>query len=174
MPERRSADIAYQRFAELRYVGQGHQVKVRIPDGPLDESMSANAACAHSKTNIVGSTVGRPKATQSKQSTGDWWQPRRRRISRSTSFLPVRPTTIPRQPLKGTRRAFVQETGNVRRSAGLRSICTCARAFSAIGPAIIEENESTIVIGLDAQVSVDDFRKRRDSVAKPSRVIHDS
>ncbi len=29
-------DITYQRFAELRYVGQGHQVKVRIPDGPLD------------------------------------------------------------------------------------------------------------------------------------------
>ena len=35
-----AGQISYQRFAELRYVGQGHQIKVRIPEGPLDSSMT--------------------------------------------------------------------------------------------------------------------------------------
>ena len=31
-----SRDISYQRTADMRYVGQGHEVSVSLPDGTLE------------------------------------------------------------------------------------------------------------------------------------------
>jgi N-methylhydantoinase A len=144
--------ISYLRFAELRYVGQGHQVKVRLPDGPLDESMTAKllATFESEYRRLYGRTAeGNPVEAI------NW----RVVAAAPTPHLPLdRLATNTRvdgaTPLKGIRRAFVQETGTYQ-DVPVYDRYALTEEFSAIGPAIIEENESTIVVGLDAHVTVD-------------------
>lgn len=147
-------DISYQRFAELRYVGQGHQVKVRIPEGPLDKSMSEKLLSAFEDEyrRLYGRTAeGNPVEAI------NW----RLVAAAPTPHLPLDHLSAvanadPSKAQKGMRRAFVQETG-VFEEVPVYDRYALARDFSAIGPAIIEENESTIVVGFGAQISVDDF-----------------
>ncbi|MEZ4665120.1 MAG: hydantoinase/oxoprolinase family protein [Thermomicrobiales bacterium] len=149
-----SKDISYQRFAELRYVGQGHQVKVRIPDGPLDASMTDKLLSAFEDEykRLYGRT-----ATGNPVEAINW-----RLVAAAPSpHLPLdllssgaSDSTSTAQ--KGTRRAFVQETGSFE-EVPVYDRYALRRDFTAIGPAIIEENESTIIVGRDALVTVDDF-----------------
>ncbi|MEZ4532814.1 MAG: hydantoinase/oxoprolinase family protein [Thermomicrobiales bacterium] len=149
-----SNDISYQRFAELRYVGQGHQVKVRIPDGPLDASMTDKLLSAFEDEykRLYGRT-----ATGNPVEAINW-----RLVAAAPSpHLPLdllssgaSDSTSAAQ--KGTRRAFVQETGSFE-EVPVYDRYALRRDFTAIGPAIIEENESTIIVGRDALVTVDDF-----------------
>jgi len=148
------SDLAFHRFAELRYVGQGHQVKVRIPDGPLDQSIAERLLSAFEAEyrRLYGRTAdGNPVEAI------NW----RLVAAAPTPHLPLDrlahgATMASSQPLKGTRRAFVQESGTFA-EVPVYDRYALTPGFSETGPAIIEENESTIVIGLDAQVHVDSF-----------------
>lgn len=42
-PAARGAALATARTADMRYVGQGHEVTVQLPDGPVDEAFVAEA-----------------------------------------------------------------------------------------------------------------------------------
>jgi len=149
-----SNDISYQRFAELRYVGQGHQVKVRIPDGPLDASMTDKLLSAFEDEykRLYGRT-----ATGNPVEAINW-----RLVAAAPSphlpldLLSSGASYSTSTAQKGTRRAFVQETGSFE-EVPVYDRYALRRDFTAIGPAIIEENESTIIVGRDAQVTVDDF-----------------
>ena len=43
-------DIAYQRTADMRYVGQGHEVSVRLPEGELGPRHLAQISAAFEDT----------------------------------------------------------------------------------------------------------------------------
>lgn len=147
-------EIDNQRFAELRYTGQGHQVKVRIPDGSFDAGMHARllAAFEDEYRRLYGRTAaGNPVEAI------NW----RLVAAAPTPHLPLdllssEASSKRQHALKGTREAFVPETGQFQ-DVPVYDRYALGPDFTAVGPAIIEENESTIFIGLDAQVSVDAF-----------------
>jgi N-methylhydantoinase A len=146
--------ISYRRFAELRYVGQGHQVKVRIPNGALDESMTNKLLVAFETEykRLYGRT-----ATGNPVEAIDW-----RLVAAAPSpHLPLdqlagRASVDTSPSLKGHRRAFVPETQDWQ-DVPVYDRYALGPDFHASGPAIIEENESTIVVGLGARISVDQF-----------------
>ena len=148
------SDISYQRFAELRYVGQGHQVKVRIPDGPLDATMAGKLLDAFESEyrRLYGRT-----ATGNPVEAINW-----RLVAAAPSpHLPLDQlsssvATDSAKALKGTRTAFVPETQEFQ-EIPVFDRYALGPDFTTTGPAIIEENESTLVVGLGAQVSVDGF-----------------
>jgi N-methylhydantoinase A len=127
---------------------------VRIPDGALDRSMADRLLTAFEVEyrRLYGRTAeGNPVEAI------NW----RLVAAAPTPHLPLDrlahgATMDNSQPLKGTRRAFVQESGAFA-EVPVYDRYAFAPGFSLTGPAIIEENESTIVIGLDAQVHVDSF-----------------
>jgi N-methylhydantoinase A len=146
--------ISYQRFAELRYVGQGHQIKVRIPDGPLDSSMTDDLLSAFEEEykRLYGRT-----ATGNPVEAINW-----RVVAAAPSpHLPLDQLSSSAAvdasiALKGTRRAFVPEVGEYQ-EVPVYDRYALGPDFSATGPAIIEENESTIVVGAGARIHVDAF-----------------
>lgn len=146
--------IRFERFGELRYVGQGHQVKVRLPDGPLDRSMSPQlqAAFETEYQRLYGRTAeGNPVEAI------NW----RVRASAPTPHLPLDRLATPptgsssNRPAR-YRRAFVPEWGTFEQ-VPVFDRYTLGSDFRTTGPAIIEENESTIVVGADAEIHVDRF-----------------
>jgi N-methylhydantoinase A len=149
-----NADISYQRFVELRYVGQGHQVKVRIPDGPLDQAMKELllAAFESEYRRLYGRTAsGNPVEAI------NW----RLVAAAPTPHLPLdnlssNAPTNRGGALKGTRQAYVPESGQYE-VVTVYDRYALGPDFTATGPAIIEENESTIVVGQGGLISADAF-----------------
>lgn len=149
-----AAQIGYQRFAELRYVGQGHQIKVRIPDGPLDTSMT---------TRLLGVFEQEYRRLYGRTATGNPVEAINWRLVAAApspdlplDLLSSGATADRSNARKGTRLAFVPETGAFQ-DVPVFDRYALAPGFSTVGPAIIEENESTIVAGLGASISVDSF-----------------
>ncbi len=147
-------DISYQRFAELRYVGQGHQVKARIPDGALDASMGPRllAAFEDEYRRLYGRT-----ATGNPVEAINW-----RLVAAAPSpHLPLDKlasdaTTDSTGAQKGTRLAFVPEDRDYQ-MVPVYDRYALGSDFVAQGPAIVEENESTVVVGRGARIQVDAF-----------------
>lgn len=149
-----AAEISYKRFAELRYVGQGHQVKVRIPAGPLDATMGPEllAAFEEEYRRLYGRT-----ATGNPVEAINW-----RLVAAAPSpHLPLDKLASgasidPARAQKGVRLAFVPEDREYA-EVPVYDRYALGPAFFAEGPAIVEENESTLVVGRGAQIRVDTF-----------------
>ena len=146
--------IRYQRFAELRYVGQGHQIKVRIPEGSLDGSMTPRLLEAFEEEyrRLYGRT-----ATGNPVEAINW----RLVAAAPSSDLPMDllssgASSNPAQARKGSRLAYVPEAGAFE-DVPVFDRYALAPGFSFTGPAIIEENESTIVAGRGAAIEIDSF-----------------
>ncbi len=137
-------DVTVRRTAEMRYLGQGHEVDVEIPAGPLGpgslEAITASFEAAYrllySRTpqgvplEALNWRVGRLRA--------------RARISRSPAgWRPARP---PRRRPRNTGRAYFPEArGYVETPVYDRY--ALGPGVRLAGPAIVEERESTTVIG---------------------------
>jgi N-methylhydantoinase A len=141
--------IAFTRTADMRYVGQGFEIPVPLPGGPLDastlETIRGNFLDAYARlfdrrieevpiealtwrlnatapqSNVALAFAGRPDAAGA--------------------------------AVKGTREAYFPETGFVR--------CTVYDRYALApgarhrGPAIVEEREATMVVGPDAGFAID-------------------
>ena len=144
-------DISYQRTADMRYVGQGHEVSVTLPSGELSaEHLSAVAAAfAATYRGLYGregpdvplevinwrvvATGPRPEAT----------------------FELARDTLEQTDAQKGSRRAYFPERmGYVDTPVYNRYALRAGAEFT--GPAIVEERESTLIMGARGRARVDD------------------
>ena len=146
-------EIAFERSAELRYLGQGHDVRVSIPDGPLGAESRAEIerTFAAEYLRLYGRTpTGNPVEAMT-------WRviAQHRAGSREVSLTPSpgQPST---PPAKHTTRAiFLPEDG-----AGVQvpvfSRYDLATGFETDGPCVIEERESTSIVGRNARVRVDE------------------
>jgi N-methylhydantoinase A len=177
-------DISVRRSAEMRYLGQGHEVDVAIPLGRLGPDSVATITAAfeaayrllYSRTPqgvplealnwraVVSGpspdTLGRPHGSPvgPPGSTADWGsagaisgpphstEPSRKR--RSTADEPP--------PRKSTRKAYFPEAGYIDTTVYDRDALGPGSRFT--GPAIVEERESTTVVGPGATVTVDAHR----------------
>jgi N-methylhydantoinase A len=146
--------IHHQCVADMRYVGQGHEIQVALPTGQLSsDSISA----------IIGSfeEVYRRLYERLSQSMPleiiNW------RVTSSSPSPQVRlqvtgdEQTVAQTARKGSRAAYVPELG------GFHDIPVYNRyglmpGTSFTGPAIVEERESTVIVGPDCCFRIDEQR----------------
>lgn len=144
-------EIAFSRRAEMRHVGQGFEITVPLPDGPLGEASIAAVREAFfakyeelfgRRIDGVGIEVltWRLHATAPKSEV-------------ALSFDGQKHGSGER--IKGQRQVYFPETGFVACDVYNRYALRSGDRFR--GPAVVEERESTTVIGPDASVAVDRF-----------------
>jgi N-methylhydantoinase A len=144
-------DISHRRAAEMRYVGQGHEVRVPLSPGPLTPGGIDSLRAAFEKEYLrlygrLGPPVAVEAITWRVVSSGP-----RPDLHLSTANGAVGKASEAR---KGTRRAYMPE------DHGMTDVPVYDRyrlgpGEKFIGPAIVEERESTTVIGPRAAVTVD-------------------
>jgi N-methylhydantoinase A len=147
-----SADsIRYQRTADMRYVGQGHEVSVALPDGVLGGADLLRIAAAFEKT--YETLYGR-KGPEVPLEVINW----RVVASGPRPELNLRLAADDRkggETRKGVRRAYFPECGGYVETAVYdRYALRPGMAFK--GPAIVEERESTLIVGAQGRARVDE------------------
>ena len=147
-------DITIVRSADMRYVGQGFEIVVPVPDGKLGPDRREWLASTFNQT--YESLFGR-SLTEVPVEAITW------RLSASEPaprpdirFASVDGTDYPKG-VKGDRPVYITEEGRF-------VDCTVLDRYSLKpgaamnGPAIVEERESTVFIGPDATFSIDGHR----------------
>lgn len=146
-------DITMVRSADMRYVGQGFEIVVPVPDGKLDRGLQESLNDAFNET--YRSLFGRSLTEVSVEAIT--WR-------LSASEPPPRP------------KIQFQTVGQTRYSGGLKGRrpvliaqenefvdCPVLDRYSldpgatVSGPAIVEERESTVFVGTDAQCTIDEY-----------------
>ena len=147
----RAHDIVYQRTADLRYIGQGHEVSVALPDGVLSVDDLPRIAAEFERT--YESLYGR-KGPDVPLEVINWRVVASGPRPDMNLKLP-RNSTHGGDPRKGSRLAFFPETnGYVETSIYDRYTLEPGMRFT--GPAIVEERESTLIVGVGGQARVDE------------------
>lgn len=147
-------NIRHRRVADMRYVGQGHEIQVPLPGGQLS---GASAAM------IINAFEEAYRALYERLSQSVPVEVINWRITSSGPAPQMRlqadkdEQAVAQTARKGSRQAYFPELGGyhdtpVYNRYGLLS----GSSFS--GPAIVEERESTVIIGPDARFRVDEQR----------------
>jgi N-methylhydantoinase A len=142
--------VTVKRVAEMRYLGQGHEVEAALPDGRLSHESIAP---------ITSSFEAAYRALYHRLPQGvpiealNW----RVTVAGPAPRVTLRPTAAGdlRRARKGTRRAwFAEVDGYVDTPVYDRYALTPGAQLT--GPAIVEERESTAVIGPGGRCRIDD------------------
>jgi N-methylhydantoinase A len=155
-------DVLVLRVAEMRYVGQGHEVEAAVPRGTLAARSlpaittsfeTAYRALYHRLPQGVPIEALNWRVTVAGPDPKTRLTPASRRAGRKDS--PARGSAAGRfRAVKGTRRAYFAESrGFVETPVYDRY--ALAGGMALRGPAIIEERESTAVIGPGGRIRVD-------------------
>jgi N-methylhydantoinase A len=143
--------ISYQRTADMRYVGQGHEVSVMLPDGALGLEHLTPIANAFEET--YRALYGR-KGPDVPLEVINW------RVVASgprpaMNFKLSRDTANHTDTRKASRSAYFPEHGRyVDTAVYNRYALTPEMKFD--GPAIVEERESTLIVGVGGHARVDE------------------
>ena len=148
-----AADIRFRRTADMRYIGQGHEVSVPIPDGPLAATHTADITAAFDR--IYRQRYGRagpevPLEIINFRLVASGPQPT---LDLRLPFSPT-PGGGPVEP-KGVRPAYSPEEGAFVETP-VYDRYTLSPGSTIRGPAIVEERESTLIIGERGLATVDD------------------
>jgi N-methylhydantoinase A len=147
------SEITYYRSGDMRYVGQGHEVSVPLPDGTLDERHIGRVMTAFKK--VYQALYGR-EGPDVPLEVVNW---------RVVASGP-RPELDFRLPMdsstrdgvrKGSRLAYFPESGRFEETPVYdRYALAPGTTFS--GPAIVEERESTLIVSPHGRARVDEQR----------------
>jgi len=143
--------ISFTRSVDMRHVGQGFEIEVPIPAGeltPADEGAVREAFFDSYQALFERTVRDVPVETMSWRLAASAPTPN---ISLHFGGQPVGQG----EPVKGRREAYFAGFGKVQCTVYDRYAFKPGFAFD--GPAVIEERESTTVLGPDAGVTVDDF-----------------
>jgi N-methylhydantoinase A len=147
-----AADRHFSRQADVRYTGQGHEIRIDLPDGQLGPA--ALERIRETFETVYRSLFGRTGPDVPLEAVS--W----RLIAsgpRPTVRLSVRPAAATSSALKGERRVYFPEWEE-HRPVSVYDRYVLAPGTEFAGPAIIEERESTTVVGPAAHVAVDGAR----------------
>jgi N-methylhydantoinase A len=149
--------ISYVRSADVRYVGQGYEVRVPLPGGPLDASsrttlVDAFEAVYKQLYGRIGPKVGLEIMSWRLVVSGPKPDLRLRAEGPDTGTAD--------EALKGRRRVYHPEWHEYR-DTPVYDRYRLAPGATFIGPAIVEERESTVVIGPGGRCSIDELRNLR-------------
>ena len=132
--------ITHRREVDMRYIGQGHEIRVAFTDD-LRATFEAEYRRLYGRLGPTGVPL----------EITAW----RVRSSGPRPRLELRVRGDSGEARKGTRRAWLPEIGAMLEFA-VYDRYRLAPGSRLSGPAIIEERESTLVVGPDAECSVDD------------------
>ncbi len=155
------AEVTVRRSAEMRYFGQGHEVDVEIPTGILTEaSLAPITSSFETAYRLLYSRtpMGVPLEALNWRAVISGPSP----DLTITSGLETGAATVP-TPKKHRAAYFPEAGGYVETPVYDRYRLDPSARFA--GPAIVEERESTTVIGPGARISVD---AHRNLVAEPA------
>jgi N-methylhydantoinase A len=148
-------ELEMTRTAELRYVGQGHQVAVPVPPGRLD-GVSAEAlgmTFEEHYRRLYGRTAsGNPLEAINWRLVVSAEPPTLREVDLGAGVK----SGPADNAQKGSRRVWLPERGDFA-TVPVYDRYALARGAEFAGPAIVEERESTLVIGEAQSIRVDDF-----------------
>ncbi|MGH7774142.1 MAG: hydantoinase/oxoprolinase family protein [Candidatus Binatia bacterium] len=146
-----ASEISYHRSADMRYVGQGHEVSVSLPDGSLGEEHLTQVISAFEQS--YSSLYGR-KGPDVPLEIIHWRVVASGPRPNLNFRLPVSDSSRA-DAKKGTRMAYFPEYGRyVETLVCDRYALDPGQTFS--GPAIVEERESTLIVGARGHAEVDD------------------
>jgi N-methylhydantoinase A len=145
----RPDEIAHERFAEMRYVGQGHEVRVPLPPGELRDVRELVERFEREYDRLFGRRgprVGVEAITWRVVSTGP-----RPRLQGTSGASPQG-----RDRLRGRRPAYFPSLGGYVETP-VYDRYALQPHDGLVGPAIVEERESTLVVapGQAAEVGAD-------------------
>ena len=143
-----SAEIT--RLADMRYVGQGFEVVVTLPDGPYDASSAA--ALEQAFTETYRRTFSRTPPEGKIEIINVRVSMRARVPGRGIAFTVGSGDTV---APKGTRKVYFPEEGDFVETRVYDRAALPANV-EVEGPAIVEEAESTLVVGPNATMHADD------------------
>ena len=147
-----ATSISHQRAADMRYVGQGHEIRVPLPTGPLDATHAAALLTAFQTVyRELYERLGPPVAVE----IINW----RVVSSGPRPDLRLQITSAgggdAQSARKGERQAYFPEAqGFVATQIYDRYRLAPGAMFT--GPAIVEERESTVIVGPGAQCRIDE------------------
>ncbi len=145
-------EIIYERTADMRYTGQGHEVSVPIPDGILDAGHFERIVQAFER--IYAHMYGRTVPDVGVEVIN--WRVVARGPEQSLNFATQNRKTDGAKAEKGSRRVFSPARGEfVETPVFDRYALNPGMTFS--GPAIVEERESTLVVSARGRARVDEF-----------------
>ncbi len=146
-----AAEVRVRRFADMRYRKQGYEIRVAIPEGPLDPTRREEIRRCFEATYraIYGHTVpGAPVDV----------------VSWRVAVSGPKPELVlpgnggagpdPRAALKGTRPAYLPDARGYA-DVPVYDRYALGAGASFEGPAVIEERESTVVVNARAWIRVD-------------------
>ena len=144
------ADVTFTRTADMRYTGQGHEVSVPLPDGPLSEHHLSEIAAAFDRVYRALYGRGGPDVPLE---VINW------RVV-ATGPRPALDFRLPgagsaATPGKGSRPAYFPEPGGYVETP-VYDRYALAPGATLDGPAIVEERESTLIIGPRGRARVDE------------------
>jgi N-methylhydantoinase A/oxoprolinase/acetone carboxylase beta subunit len=149
--ERTEEPVRMIRAVDARYVGQGYELTVPVPAGPLDAAALVRVRAAFDE--VYAARYGYANPAEPVEAV-TW------KLSAIASaprvVLAKAPATAPRDPVKGTRRAYFPEArGYV--DCPVYDRDALAAGLAMTGPAIVEERESTTVLPPGVCATVDAY-----------------
>jgi N-methylhydantoinase A len=149
--------VTVARIAEMRYLGQGHEVEAAVPPGKLSSSSLAKITAsfeASYRALYHRLPQGVPIEALNWRVTVSGPDPKTKLGGHAKPDRAGRGTASRGKPVKGTRRAYFAERGGfVETPVYDRYALTPGMTLK--GPAIVEERESTAVIGPGGRARVD-------------------
>jgi len=147
-----SADqISYQRTADMRYVGQGHEVAVPLPDGELRAEHLARIVASFEET--YRALYGREGPDVPLEVIN--WRVVASGPRPEMNIRLARDISNRSDARKGARRAYFPECGGYVETA-VYDRYALRPGMKLTGPAIVEERESTLVIGARGRARIDE------------------
>lgn len=147
-----ASGISYTRTADMRYVGQGHEVSVPVPDGVLDQRHISQMSAAFEQ--VYEMLYGRKGPDVPLEVIN--WRVVASGPRHAMDFRLPMAETARESALKGSRNAYFPELGGyVDTPVYDRYSLASGATFS--GPAIVEERESTLIIGARCRAKVDQY-----------------
>ncbi len=145
------AQITHRREADMRYIGQGHEIRVPLPAGELTTAHAMDVAAAFRNTyqrlyERLGPPVGLEILNWRVTSSG----PDPRLMLRFDAPM----TTHADDAVRGRRNAYFPELGGFT-STPVYDRYRLAPGTHFTGPAIVEERESTVIVGPHAECEID-------------------
>lgn len=142
-----------ERVVDMRYEGQGHDITIALPSGTLNDM-----SVAEIERRFVEEYEFRyNRSIENVPLQMVTW---RVLVKGVASKIPIHQEEFSangKSPHKGTRKLYFESTGFV--DCPVYDRYFMHEGFSAKGPVIIEEKESTTVIGLNCEVSIDEFKQ---------------
>jgi N-methylhydantoinase A len=150
------SEVRYRRLADLRYVGQGHEIAVPVPAGRLGPEQLPRIV--HDFDAAYRALYGRSGPEVGLEALS--WRVVVQGPRPELALRAAAGRDAAGEALKGQRPVYFPEWQE-HRPTPVYDRYALGPGATLVGPAVVEERESTAVIGVGASVAVDDYRNLR-------------